>query len=669
LSLPSQLVLGPAGDLYIADVLNNRVRRLRSDGVIETVVGNGVFGHPVDGTLALNAPLGTLNGLAVDGDGNLYVADHFCVYKVTRDGLIHLFAGNLALGYGFSGDGGPAIQAQLNLPQGLAADVSGNVYIADVLNYRVRKVSADGRIVTVAGNGTETYLGEGVQATKTGFFPAAITVDAAGYFYIADLHGRIYRVTPDGVLSTLADDGSLTGSDALAISSDGSLYFCELSLVRKVAGSTITTVAGNGVDGLSGDGAPATRASLAAFPGGLAVDSAGALYISDSANSRIRKVLATKPSIQVSKNSLSFTGQSFGAPALPQFVTVLSSVPELLISVSTPGSSSWLTVSPQSGATPCLLEVTADPGQLLPGTYRTDLLISAPDANPASQTITVTFVVSSAVPPALSLDSQSLSFSFARGGGSQTQKLTVSNSGGSKLGFIAIATTTNGGTWLSVSPTSGTATPSAPVPLMITADPTGLQPGTYSGTIAINSTAVKVVMTISTSNQAILLSQRGLTFTAVAGGGVIPPQTFAVLNIGAAPILWTVTTSTLAGGPNWLQATPNSGSTGLGPQSSAPIMTSINPVGLPPGNYYGLVRVDAPGAANTPQVLTIFLQVLPAGSDVAPAVQPGSLLFTTVAGGSSPGSQTVMVYNIGAVPKSFHSVASNGFVTRPLMPR
>jgi adhesin/invasin len=311
------------------------------------------------------------------------------------------------------------------------------------------------------------------------------------------------------------------------------------------------------------------------------------------------------------------------------------------------------------------LDVIADPSNLAPGAYHGTITIAAPTATPASSSVDVSFTVAPGTDPVLSLDARNLSFAFARTGAPQAQKLTVSNSGAGKLTFTASASTVNGGAWLSVSPGSGLATPASPVTLGVTADPTGLPPGTYTGSVTINSVAVKVAMTVSSSNQAILLSQRGLTFTAVAGGGVIPPQTFSVLNIGAAPISWTVSTSTLAGGSNWLQASPGSGTTGLGTQSATPITVSVNPAGLSAGSYYGLVRIDAPGAANTPQVLTAFLQVLPAGSDVAPSVQPGALLFTAPAGGGSPGSATVLVYNIGATPKSFHTAASGGFVTLP----
>src|SRR5205814_352511 len=146
----------------------------------------------------------------------------------------------------------------------------------------------------------------------------------------------------------------------------------------------------------------------------------------------------------------------------------------------------------------------------------------------------------------------------------------------------------------------------------------------------------------------LLLSKTGMTFTAVQNGGVIPAQTFGVLNLGSGSLGWTVETSTLAGG-QWLNATPGSGSSDAASSSGAPLVSvSVNPAGLQPGVYYGLVKVRSAGAANTPQEVVAVLQVLPAGTDddrTAPIVQPSMLVFTGTVGTSSPSSQDVMVYD------------------------
>src|SRR6185369_12775521 len=171
---------------------------------------------------------------------------------------------------------------------------------------------------------------------------------------------------------------------------------------------------------------------------------------------------------------------------------------------------------------------------------------------PASSSIPVTFLVGPGTGPVLSLDKQSLSFGFPRNANARAQSLAVSNTGGGALGFT-VSVTTAIGNWLSVSPSTGSVFPGAPLILAVTADPAGMEPGTYTGQVVVASAGatrtVAVTMTISDLNQAILLSHSGLSFTAVQRGGVVPPQSFSILNIGVGVVSWTVSTSTLAGGP------------------------------------------------------------------------------------------------------------------------
>ena len=217
---------------------------------IQTVAGSSFMG---DGGPATLAQIGSIQGVAVDGKGNLYLSDtdHNRVRKVDTFGIVTTVAGNGTAG--FSGDGGPASAAQLNLPYGLAVDAAGYLYIADLGNNRVRRVSPDGAIATFAGTGVEGYSGDGGQATATQLYtPRNVAVDAAANVYIAEFEGqRVRKVTPAGI---------------------------------------ITTAAGTGVAGFGGDGGPAIAAQLN-FPAGLAVDRTGALLIADSGNNRIRKIL------------------------------------------------------------------------------------------------------------------------------------------------------------------------------------------------------------------------------------------------------------------------------------------------------------------------------------------------------------------------------------------
>ncbi|MEI9972609.1 MAG: hypothetical protein WDO73_11440 [Ignavibacteriota bacterium] len=243
---------------------------------IATVAGSSSLG---DGGLAVDAQIGVIQGIASDRTGNLYLSDtsHHCVRRVDPNGVITTIAGT-GIG-GFGGDGGPATSAQLHFPYGLAVDTNGYLYIADLDNNRVRRVSPAGIIDTYAGNGNQGSSGDNGPATRARMLsPRNVLVDAAGNLYISEFSGhRIRKVTPQGV---------------------------------------ITTVAGTGVAGLRGDGGAATAAQMA-FPAGMAMDRAGSLYIADSQNQRIRQVV---PSGQI----VTFLGGS--TPGGSSSVTLLTPI-------------------------------------------------------------------------------------------------------------------------------------------------------------------------------------------------------------------------------------------------------------------------------------------------------------------------------------------------------
>ena len=280
-----------AGDLFIADQLNNRVRKVTPDGVINTIAGNGRAGFSGDGGPATSTSLASPAGLALDGAGNLYIADAFNnrIRMVSPSGIITTVAGNGAAG--FSGDGGRAVAASLNEPRGVAVDAAGNLFIADRVNNRVRKVVPEGIISTVAGNGVPDFLGDGGSALSASLrSPFGVAVDASGNLYIADASNvRIRKVSAAGIISTAAVSGYPT---AVAVDSTGILYIADPfnGRVRRVdPEGTITTLAGIGLANFSGDGRPATAASLSE-PRGVVPDRSGNFYIADSRNNRIRKV-------------------------------------------------------------------------------------------------------------------------------------------------------------------------------------------------------------------------------------------------------------------------------------------------------------------------------------------------------------------------------------------
>jgi uncharacterized protein (TIGR03437 family) len=308
-AVPFGVAVDSAGNLFIADAYNNRIRKVTPAGIISTIAGNGGYGFSGDGGPAASAELNLPYGVALDGAGNLFIVDssNNRIRKVTPAGIITTIAGNG--NHGYSGDGGPAISAEINLPYGVAVDVAGNLFIADTGNQRIRKVTPAGIITTIAGNGNEGYSGDGGPAASAELYlPYGVAVDGAGNLFIADAYNnRIRKVTPAGIISTIAgngaggdsgDGGPATSAElgnpfGVAVDDAGNLYIADKlnSRIRKVtAAGTISTVVGNGSN-YSGDGGVATSAQLG-YPVGVASDSGGHLYISDNSNQRIRKVTA-----------------------------------------------------------------------------------------------------------------------------------------------------------------------------------------------------------------------------------------------------------------------------------------------------------------------------------------------------------------------------------------
>ena len=308
LDFPRGVAVDGAGNLYVADSENNRVRRVDTTGTITTIAGKGLSAFSGDNGPAVDAHLWRPTGLAVDGASNLYIADSWNdrIRRVDPLGTITTIAGKgLAA---FSGDNGPAVAAQLNLPRGLAVDSSGNLYIADSRNHRIRRVDPSGTITTIAGTGEDGFSGDGgpaVAATLT--FPQDIAVDAAGNLYVADTwNNRIRKVDPSGTITTIAGRGvqGFSGDNGPAVAAQlylplgvaldplGNLYVADTwnNRIRRVDPSgAISTIAGTGESGFSGDNGPAVAARLR-LPYGITVDTAGNLYVADSRNERIRRV-------------------------------------------------------------------------------------------------------------------------------------------------------------------------------------------------------------------------------------------------------------------------------------------------------------------------------------------------------------------------------------------
>jgi uncharacterized protein (TIGR03437 family) len=676
---PPGVAMDGAGNLYIADATNNRIRKV-ANGIVTTFAGNGAASFAGDGGLATDAALNNPMAVAVDATGAVYIADtnNQRIRKVSG-GTITTIAGNG--NSDFSGDGGPATAAAFGNPVGIAVDATGNIYVADSLNQRIRRIS-NGNITTIAGNGTAGFSGDGGAATGASlnldqYYFDGVAVDAAGSLYIADGQNlRIRKVTFGGgiaAISTVAgtgkndssgDGGPATGAGlsypaGVAVDPQGNLYIAEYAgnRVRKVSNGTIASIAGNGSYSSSGDGGLGTAAGVLA-PAGLALDSAGDLFIAETGSDRVREVLKTAPSFQVSRSTFNISAMSGGLAPAPSVTSLSSTTPGL--TYTTFASANWLSASPATGSLPAALQLSVDPSQLAPGTYFATVSISAPNARPTTQTVMVNLTVGPPVASGLTVSSQSLSFAVTQGASQESSQLTVLNQGSGKAGFTAGAMAT-GGNWLQVSPTSGAVTASTPASLTVTVTPGTLAAGTYSGAIQVSSAdtgqnlAIPVTLAVGSPRPEILLSQSGMTFTAVAQGGTVLPQDLAILNTGSGALNWQASVFTSPPASGWLGVSTASGTVNRPFLDVSTVEVSIDASGLSAGTYYGQVQISSAGASNSPQIALVILNVLPPGSNPGPDVSPIGLVFTGVAGGGSPDPQIVAVANVTGHPVTFGS--------------
>ena len=329
---PAAVAYDAAGNLYIADANNHVIREISTSGLITTIAGTGTEGYSGDGAAATAAQLDTPTGVAVDASGNLYIADsHNHRIRKVSGGTITTFAGTGT--YGFSGDGAAATAAQLALPSGVAVDTTGNIYIADTNNHRIRKVSG-GTIATLAGDGEQNYTGDGATGTSATLdSPTGVAVDTAGNIYVADRHNqRIRELSVSGTITTLVGSGAPTfagsfsgdGASATAatlakptgvsVDASGNVYIADTNnqRIREVGNGAIATTVGTGDQGFSGDNGPATAAALNT-PKYAITDASGNLAIADTLDQRIRA--GALP-------ILSFGSQIIGLASTPQSITL-----------------------------------------------------------------------------------------------------------------------------------------------------------------------------------------------------------------------------------------------------------------------------------------------------------------------------------------------------------
>ena len=559
--------------LLIADTANFRLRSL-SGGTLSTIAGNGNFQYSGDRGISTDATLPAPDGLAIDIHGNVNVCDNFAnrVRAVNPFGIINLTAGTGSAGY--SGDGGPATAATLVDCQGIASDSSGNLYLADTHNRRIRRISASGTISTVAGNGVNDFTGDGGQAVNAALGnPQGVAVDSQGNLYIADTgNNRIRKVSSTDIITTIAGNGAvgfagngvpataaqLNAPSRVALDTAGNLYFSDNgnNAVRRIStGGVITTIAGNGQYGFSGDGGPAISAMLA-NPNGLAIDSAGGIIIADSDNRRIRRVDPTGNITTIAgngTNGLSGDGRpplstGFGSPA----------------------------------------DVAVDPAGNIYIADQFSGRIRRIQPTPASVVLSET----------------GLTFSSAVDGTTASPKtLRILNGGAGAISWSAVTSVVSvGANWLSVSPSQGTSTSSSTTaPITVTVNPAGLAAGNYYGRIEIASPGVAnsprfatVVLTVLTALQTAgpSLNPAGFLFAAAPGGANPAAQTLAVSTVHAAAVSFTSSVA-YDQTAQWLTVTPAAGSVA----ASKPVTIALQPniAGLVIGVYTATLNLSFSG--------------------------------------------------------------------------
>jgi uncharacterized protein (TIGR03437 family) len=341
-----RVTLDGAGNIYVADFSRDviyKVDHLGNATIIAGVPGKGLESSPGDGGLATNAAVYAPDGITVTPDGGtIYIAEtgpnpqqsHQRIRKVAPDGIITTIAGTGSRG--FSGDGGPASSAKVDWPWDIHMDATGALYFVDAGNYRIRRIGTDGVITTVAGSGKSGMAPDGNPATSTDMEPRILTLASDGTVYFSDLASNTVRVrkfTLNGTVTTVAGIGAagfsgdggpataakLEGVTGLVLDGGGNLYISGGDRIRRVApNGIITTYAGTGTAGYSGDGGDAINAKFHA-PAGLAVDSKGVLYVADSGNDKIRKIVPPTPptisftnaAIPVWSGGTGFTSNSF----------------------------------------------------------------------------------------------------------------------------------------------------------------------------------------------------------------------------------------------------------------------------------------------------------------------------------------------------------------------
>lgn len=626
------------------------------EGVTNTV-------HKVDlvaGTISTLARDVCCSNVAVDSAGKVYATSYNQVRTIDpATGAQTIIAGTGASGS--SGDGGPATQANMGNVNPVAVDAAGNVYLGD--GTRIRRIDAATRVI-------RTIYTAAANVRSLAFDNSGNLLlgnEAGGLGRLNVANGQVSTIIPDGAGST-GDGGPASNARGVNVSSivvnaagDIILADPQISVVRRIDAVTglIDTIAGTPWwKGYFGDGGPAKLARMWS-PVGLALDGAENIYVVEQFGDKLRKITPVPATaiMSVSETALTFTAVQSGSPPDPQTFRVASSNLAPMTwsaTVATVSGGTWLRVTPSSGPGGITVSVFVDPAGLAQGSYQGVVRVTGANGDGSAavgspKVINVTLNVGAPGNPALGVSSEFLSFSAVQGGAAPSpQVVSITNQGSGSLQWTAQVKTNNGGNWLNLSATSGT----APSFLSVTVSPASLAAGVYTGLITLQDgrggvKTVSVTLIITKAVPIMQASQSGFLFQGIEGAASISAQTFQIFNLGQGSMGWSVRATT-ADGRNWLSVTPSSGSTDAGPSLAAPSLTlKVDSSQLRAGVYVGLLTFEAPAAPNSPQNGIVLVNMLAPGSDPLGLVQPAGLIFLGAAGGAQPAGQQLTLSSSG----------------------
>ena len=606
--------------------------------------------------LSKNAfPAFGLYNIAVAADGGILIDDRNSIQEAHKDGSLTQIA---VSGGNATASSGPGVNIPLQTLD-IASDTFGNIYVIGS-DFLVHKIDKAGVLSTPGG---------GVHVSCTTFLHQCIATDRAGNVYVAAgapalvSPTSIARITPTGTVTMIPVTGA-SAISGIAVDSMGNIYVSDTgnhNQVLKISpDGTTAPFAGNGQYGFSGDGGPELQATLFG-PVGLLVVYFDNVYIADILNNRVRKVASGTLSYFATPTILSFQATAGGAAPPTQTITLTAATAGLAFTASS--DSPWLTVSPFLGTMPATLQVGINPTSLTAGTYKGTITISALGVANPTTLIAVNLTLTAGQPGKIASGSPSVSFSVTQGAASTTSTLSLVNSGGAPVNYTASIDLQGAPNFVSVSPTTGTVTSTQPVTLTLTANPQNLAIGSYSATLRIagdngQALTVPVTLTIAAPMQRLVVSQAALSFIAIQGA-TPAAQTLGLVNTGNGVLSWMVTASSLSGGTGWLSVDKASGNIVNPFKDVALVSVMVNPAGLSAGDYFGQIVVTSTGATGSPQVIPVSLSVVTA--DPGLDVSPTGLIFNGAAS-----TQDVVITNRTGKPINFTTAPSGfGFTYTP----